>query len=140
MGVAATEYRGLSGKEEERTVTGGEEEEDGATTRASKCAWFPSKENNDDGQKDNIEETADRVGRRWASSTESQEAGRYSSFRKEFNGFGPRSTLPFGQLLSAKAHPILSWRGGKIGMCQGLPKALENKYLEWASPMEAHKR
>ena len=82
------------------------EEEDEAITRSSKCAWFPLKENNDDGQKDMAEETADRVGKRWASSTEIQGVGRYSSFRKEFTGFGPRSTLPFGP-----AHLILSWRG-----------------------------
>ena len=49
------------------------------------------------------EETADKVGRRWASSTESQGAGRYSSFRKKFNGFGPRSTLPFGLTLKPKS-------------------------------------
>ena len=41
----------------------------------------------------------DRVGRRWASSMESRGAGRYNSFRKEFNGFGPRSTLLLGSAL-----------------------------------------
>ena len=67
-------------------------------------------ENNDDGQKDMAEKTADRVGRRWASSTKSQGVGRYSYFRKEFNGFRSRSTLPFGP-----AHLILSWGGGGGG-------------------------
>ena len=45
------------------------------------------------------EETTTRVGRRWASSMESQGTGRYNSFRKEFNGFRPRSTLLLGPAL-----------------------------------------
>ena len=98
------------------------EEEDKAITRSSKCTWFPLKENNDDGQKDMTKGTTDRVGRRWASLTESQGVGRYSSFRKEFNGFGSRSTLPF-----RPTHLILSWRGGKRGMGQGLSKSLRKQ-------------